>query len=84
MLVNPNNPNAVSDTKNGEASARALRLRTHVVTARTERDFDAAFASLVEQRVGALFVAPDQLIGLVAATHCPRSMIGASWFPRAV
>jgi len=79
VLVNPNNPNAVSDTKNVEAAARALRLRTHVVTARTERDFDAAFASLVEQRVGALFVAPDplfvgardQLIGLVARHALP-------------
>jgi len=79
VLVNPNNPNTVSDTKNVEAAARALRLRTHVVTARTERDFDAAFASLVEQRVGALFVAPDplfvggrdQLIGLVARHALP-------------
>lgn len=79
VLVNPNNPNAVSDTKNVEAAARALRLRTHVVTARTERDFDAAFATLVEQRVGALFVASDplfvgardQLIGLVARHALP-------------
>src|SRR5712691_2457469 len=34
-LANPNTPNAASDTKNVEAAARALRLRTHVVTART-------------------------------------------------
>jgi putative ABC transport system substrate-binding protein len=47
VLVHPNNPNAVSDTKNVEAAARALRLRTHVVTARTERDFDAAFAIVI-------------------------------------
>jgi putative ABC transport system substrate-binding protein len=59
VLVNPNNPNAVSDTKDVEAAARALRLQTHVVTARTRRDLDTAFASLVEQRVGALLVAPD-------------------------
>lgn len=79
LLVNPNNPNTVSDTKNVEAAARALRLQTHVVTARTERDFDAAFATLVEQRVGALFVAPDplflggrdQLIGLAARHALP-------------
>ena len=30
VLVNPNNPNAVSDTKNVEAAARALRLQTHI------------------------------------------------------
>jgi putative ABC transport system substrate-binding protein len=61
VLVNPNNPNAVSDTKDVEAAARALRLQTHVVAARTKRDFDTAFASLVEQRVGALLVTPDLL-----------------------
>ena len=61
MLVNPNNPNAVSDTKDVEAAARALRLQTHVVTARTKRDFDTAFAILVDQRLGALLVTPDLL-----------------------
>ena len=61
VLVNPNNPNAASDTKDVEAAARALRLQTHVVTARTKRDFDTAFAILVDQRLGALLVAPDLL-----------------------
>jgi putative tryptophan/tyrosine transport system substrate-binding protein len=61
VLVNPNNPNAASDTKDVEAAARALRLQTHVVAARTRRDFDTAFAILVEQRVGALLVTPDLL-----------------------
>ena len=79
VLVNPNNPNAVSDTKNVEAAARALRLQTHIVTARTKGDFDAAFASLVEQRVAALLVVPDllfvggrdQLVGLAARHALP-------------
>jgi putative ABC transport system substrate-binding protein len=79
VLVNPSNPNAVADTKNVEAAARALRLQTSVVTARTERDFDTAFASLVEQKVGALFVVPDllfvvrrdQLTGLAARHALP-------------
>ena len=61
VLVNPNNPNAESDTKDVEAAARTLRLETHVVHARTERDFDAAFATLLGKRVGALFVLPDPL-----------------------
>ena len=79
VLVNPNNPNAVSDTKNVEAAARALRLQTRIVTARTKGDFDAAFASLVEQRVAALLVVPDllfvggrdQLVGLAARHALP-------------
>ena len=90
MLVNPNNPNAVSDTKDVEAAARALRLQTHVVTARTKRDFDTAFAILVEQRdclsPPTCFLSP-RAIGLLnwqPATDCPLFMTGASSFPLAV
>ena len=61
LLVNPNNPNAESDVKVALAAARALGRQIHVVRASTEGDFDAAFASLVQQRSTALLVAPDLL-----------------------
>jgi ABC transporter substrate binding protein len=41
----------------------ALGLELHVVYARTERDFDAAFTTLVKLRAGALVIAPDSLFG---------------------
>jgi putative ABC transport system substrate-binding protein len=61
VLVNPNNPNADSDTKDVRAAAVSLGRQIHVVHAGTEGDLNAAFASLVEQRAAALMVFPDAL-----------------------
>jgi putative ABC transport system substrate-binding protein len=61
LLVNPDNPNAEADTGAAQEAARAFSQQAHVVHARTVGDFDAAFASLAQQRVAALFVASDVL-----------------------
>jgi putative ABC transport system substrate-binding protein len=61
LLVNPDNPNAEADTADAQTAAHALGQQTRVVHARGERDFDAAFANLAEQRIDALFVASDVL-----------------------
>ena len=39
ILVNPNNPNAMSDTKELQAAALSLGRQIHVVQAKDERDF---------------------------------------------
>jgi putative tryptophan/tyrosine transport system substrate-binding protein len=85
MLVDPNNPNGKSDVQLTQAAANALRRtlvianalrRTLVIAnAAAENDLDAAFASLMEHRVGAVIVAPNanfriwrnRLLALVAA-----------------
>ncbi len=60
VIVNPANPvNTDTNLKNLEAPARARGLQLHVLNASTERDFDAAFARLVQLRAGGLVVAPD-------------------------
>jgi putative tryptophan/tyrosine transport system substrate-binding protein len=61
LLVNPDNPNAKADTIAAQEAARTLGQQTHVVHARTERELDAAFASLMQERVAALFVASDTM-----------------------
>jgi putative ABC transport system substrate-binding protein len=61
MLINPNNPTAETDIQESQAAARALALRLRIVKASSERDLDAAFTTLVEQRAGALFVSGDPL-----------------------
>jgi putative ABC transport system substrate-binding protein len=58
-LVNPNNPNAISDKGDADSAARVLKRQLFAVNARTERDFEAAFATLAQQRIGALLVVPD-------------------------
>ncbi len=61
MLVNPENPIRESDlgTLRGAAQADGLLLLTFRAAA--ERDFEAAFASIVEHRAGALLVTGDAL-----------------------
>jgi putative ABC transport system substrate-binding protein len=59
LLVNPANPNANTLPKVLEAAASTLGLRLRVVHAASERDFDAAFASLVQPRPGALVIGND-------------------------
>jgi putative tryptophan/tyrosine transport system substrate-binding protein len=59
VLVNPDNPNATSNERGIEAAASAMRLRTEFIKASSERDFDAAFATIVRQRPGALIVSAD-------------------------
>jgi putative ABC transport system substrate-binding protein len=62
LLVNPTDP-ALSDpiTTGLQTAARALGIKLHVLRASTERDFDTAFATLIELRAGGLVIAPDVL-----------------------
>jgi putative ABC transport system substrate-binding protein len=61
LLINPGNPNAVSDTMQAEAAATSLRLEVHVVHTVAERDFDAAFDDLRRAQASAVLVFPDVL-----------------------
>jgi putative tryptophan/tyrosine transport system substrate-binding protein len=59
FLVNPNNPNAEPDANDLKLAASALGLRLDVIFARSERDFEGAFAQMTELRVGALIINTD-------------------------
>ena len=59
LLVNPTNPNAETLSQDTQAAARTLGLELHVLHASSERDFDAAFATLVRERAGALVIGTD-------------------------
>ncbi|MGA8889695.1 MAG: ABC transporter substrate binding protein, partial [Pseudolabrys sp.] len=58
VLVNPSNPvNTDIALKNLGEPAHARGLQLHVLNASSERDFDSAFAKLVELQVGGLVIA---------------------------
>jgi putative ABC transport system substrate-binding protein len=60
LLVNPTNPGiAESLTRDVQAAALMRGLELHVLSASTEREIDAAFASLRQSGAEALLVAPD-------------------------
>ena len=62
LLVNPANPNAETHSRNLQAAARVLGVDLLIVNARTERDIEAVFATLVEFRAGGLVVVGDTFI----------------------
>ena len=45
-----------------QATARAIGQQIQIVNARSERDFDAAFAEIVRKRAGALLVGPSPFL----------------------
>ena len=57
LLVNSTFPDVETQLKDVAAAARALGLQIVVLNASSERDIDTAFATVVQQRVGALLVA---------------------------
>ena len=81
VLLNPTNPNSERELNELREAASAVGQRIEVVKASSASDIDAAFGLLVEQRVNALFVAPDgfflnqrdQLIALTARHALPAT-----------
>src|SRR5215831_4821076 len=59
VLVNPTSPLAESDIKDAQASAKAIGGQIEILTASTNREIDAAFASFVQKRAEALLIGPD-------------------------
>jgi putative tryptophan/tyrosine transport system substrate-binding protein len=59
LLVNSNNPNAEGLIKDLQAAGPTLGKQIVVLRASTEREIDGQFASLNQQQVSALIVAPD-------------------------
>ena len=59
VLVNPTNVNAEAVLKDLQTAARAIGVQVHLLQASTEREIEAAFASLLELRAGGLMVGTD-------------------------
>jgi putative ABC transport system substrate-binding protein len=59
MLVNPNNPQAKTQSREVQAAASAIHQRVVILSASTEHEVETAFATLVQERAGALLVGAD-------------------------
>jgi putative ABC transport system substrate-binding protein len=59
VLVNPTNANAERDTENVLAAAELVGQKLAVVQAHTDSELETAFATLVQQRAGALVICSD-------------------------
>ena len=62
LAVNPNNSGRAGTQWNDmKAAAGTLGVQLHILSATTERDFDAVFATFAELRAAALVLDPDPL-----------------------
>jgi putative ABC transport system substrate-binding protein len=59
LLLNPTCPFVETESRDQQAAARILGLRLHVLYASAERDFDAAFETLVQVQAGGLVIGGD-------------------------
>jgi ABC-type uncharacterized transport system substrate-binding protein len=79
LLANPGNVNIKTDEPEIRAAADRLNQHLEVLTASTETDLEAAFATMAQHRVGSLIVMPDpffisrskQLVSLAARHAMP-------------
>jgi putative ABC transport system substrate-binding protein len=79
LLANPGNVNIKTDEPEIRAAADRLKKHLEVLTASTDSDLEAAFATMVQHSVGGLIVLPDpffisrgkQLVALAALHAMP-------------
>jgi putative tryptophan/tyrosine transport system substrate-binding protein len=77
-LLNPRSPVSAAELKDVQQAARAVGQQIHILNASSDHDLDAAFASLVQLRAGALLVGSDPfnsrrdyLVSLAARASVP-------------
>jgi putative ABC transport system substrate-binding protein len=81
VLANPENPNVENTKREAQAAARALGLQLQVLLASNSRDIETVFATIRQQRVGALLVDSealftdqrDQILALAGRYAIPTS-----------
>src|SRR5262245_1022315 len=59
VLLNPTNANFQTQLRGVQDAARALGQQVNILSASTERDIDAAFATVIKSGAGALLVGSD-------------------------
>jgi putative ABC transport system substrate-binding protein len=79
MQTHPNSPDALEELQDLNTAAKAIGQELLVISVTSDRDFEAAFASIIPHRAGALligqdpflFEAGDQLAALTARHRIP-------------
>jgi putative ABC transport system substrate-binding protein len=65
LLVNPKGTLADGQIRDGNAAAKTLGWRVHILNTSTESDIDAAFATMSQLNVGAFITGTDPFFGFV-------------------
>ena len=62
-FVNPANPSAEAEIREAQEASHILGVQLYVLHASTEREIDAAFATLIQRQAKALVIAGDTFLG---------------------
>ncbi len=68
FLVNPNSLTAAPKLREMENAARMFNRHLHVLNARSESEFESIFATVEQQRIGAMVVTSDTMFSNESAT----------------
>ena len=88
VLLDPKSQSYGSQRKEAQDAARALGIKLVFLTAASEREIDAAFADIAQQRIRALMVGPsayfiwsrrEQILGLAARHAIPAIYSLRDW-----
>jgi putative ABC transport system substrate-binding protein len=84
LLVNPSSVEAVRQLTEVHEAARAIGLNLVVLSARTASDIDTAFATIVQDRIGALVVAGDPSLYIALAAKESSQWRHSTPFPPSI
>jgi putative ABC transport system substrate-binding protein len=62
LLVNPTNPSADTISRDLQAAAKSLGLKSHILHASSQSDFEATFRNFVDLGSGALVIGADAFL----------------------
>jgi putative ABC transport system substrate-binding protein len=62
FLMNPDNSSSVRNVSDAKDAAQSVWQQVHVLSARTVTEIDTAFATIAQEKVGALVVVPDTFL----------------------
>jgi putative ABC transport system substrate-binding protein len=88
VLLDPKAPSFAGQRREAQEAARALGLKVVMLSAASEREIDAAFASMVQRQVRALLVTPspyfswsqrEQILALAARHRIPAMYPLRDW-----
>ena len=68
VLINPHNPPSVTEGSTLRAAAAAIGQPIEIVNASTEAEIDGVFATIIQNKIGALIVSSDPLFFIARKT----------------
>jgi ABC-type uncharacterized transport system substrate-binding protein len=88
VMLNPDHPYVAAQVKSAEEAANKIGVKIRVLNVRNSGEVDAAFATIAQEKIGALIVATDSLFNVhrerIVALAAQHSVPGLYYLPEFV